>query len=175
MTEPSGAPAPPKRHHLEGGRRLGFAVLTVSDTHTEEDDPSGDLARQLIESAGHRLARRALVGNSIADVRNQLEPWLADASVEAAVTIGGTGASSRDLTVNALEAMGGRRLDGFGEIYRSLSFQEVGPLAMLSRAGLFLVQGKPVYALPGSERAVRTALERLILPATVHLVEELER
>jgi molybdenum cofactor biosynthesis protein B len=94
---------------------------------------------------------------------------------EVAVTIGGTGVSSRDLTVSALEALGGRRLEGFGELYRSLSFAEVGPLAMISRASLFLVKSKPVYALPGSERAVRTALERLILPATIHLVEELER
>jgi molybdopterin adenylyltransferase len=171
----TGATAPPGRHHLGGTRHLGFGVLTVSDTHTEDDDPSGVLARQLIEGAGHKVVRRALVANSIADVRDQLDPWLADPGLEAAVTIGGTGASSRDLTVNALEAMGGRRLEGFGEIYRALSFQEVGPLAMISRAGLFVLQGKPVFALPGSERAVRTALERLILPASIHLVEELER
>jgi molybdopterin adenylyltransferase len=168
-------PASPGRHHLGGDRHLGFAVLTVSDTHTEDDDPSGTLARQLLESAGHRILHRGLVGNSVADVRDRLEPWLADRTVEAAVTIGGTGASSRDLTVNALETMGGRRLDGFGELYRALSFQEVGALAMISRAALYVIQGKPVFALPGSERAVRTALERLILPASIHLVEELER
>ncbi len=171
---PHGA-APAGRHHLGGNRALGFGVLTVSDTHTVDDDPSGTLARQLLEGGGHRVLHAGLVGNSVADVRDQLEPWLADAKVEAAVTIGGTGASSRDLTVNALEAMGGRKLEGFGEIYRALSFQEVGPLAIISRAALFVVQGKPVFALPGSERAVRTALEKLILPAVVHLVEELER
>jgi len=175
MSEGKSTPAAAGRHHLGGTRHLGFGVLTVSDTHTEEDDPSGALARQLIEAAGHRVARKALVGNSVADVRDQLEPWLADAAVEAALTIGGTGASSRDLSVAALEAMGGKRMDGFGELYRALSFQEVGPLAMVSRAGLYILQGKPVFALPGSERGVRTALERLILPATVHLVEELER
>ncbi|EQD72742.1 molybdopterin binding domain-containing protein [mine drainage metagenome] len=71
--------------------------------------------------------------------------------------------------------MGAKRLDGFGELYRSLSFQEVGPLAVLSRAGLYLIQQKPVFALPGSERAVRTAIEKLILPSVQHLVEELER
>ncbi len=163
------------RHHLGGNRQLGFGVLTVSDTHTEDDDPSGTLARQLIEGAGHRVVRTGLVGNSVADVRDRLEPWLGEPEVEAAVTIGGTGASSRDLTVNALEAMGGKRLDGFGEIYRSISFQEVGALAIISRAGLYVLHGKPVFALPGSERAVRTALERLILPASIHLVEELER
>jgi molybdopterin adenylyltransferase len=163
------------RHHLGGDRALGFAVLSVSDTHTEDDDPSGHLARELLSHGGHRVLHYALVANSIADVRERLDPWLAEPAVECAVTVGGTGVSSRDLTVNALEVMGGRRLEGFGELYRSLSFQEVGPLAMISRASLFLVQGKPVYALPGSERAVRTAIEKLILPASIHLVEELER
>jgi len=171
------ATAPPSasRHHLGGTRSLGVAVLSVSDTHTEEDDPSGQLARELLSKAGHKVVHYALVANSIADVREKLEPWLGEIPVEAAVTVGGTGVSSRDLTVNALETMGGKRLDGFGEIYRTVSFQEVGPLAIISRAGLYLLHGKPVFALPGSERAVRTALEKLILPAVIHLVEELER
>jgi len=169
-------PAPSAgRHHLGGNRALGFAVLSVSDTHTEDDDPSGSLARQLIEGGGHRVARYGLVGNSVADVRERIETWLDDPKVEVAMTVGGTGVSSRDLSVNALEAMGGRRLDGFGEVYRALSFTEVGPLAVISRAAAFVIRGKPVFALPGSERAVRTALEKLILPVAVHLVEELER
>ena len=164
-----------RRHHLGGDRALGFSVLSVSDTHTEEDDPSGHLARDLLSQGGHRVLHYALVANSIADVREKLEPWLHETAVEAAVTVGGTGVSSRDLTVNALEGMGGKKLDGFGEIYRSLSFHEVGALAIISRASLFLIGGKPVFALPGSERAVRTAIEKLILPAAIHLVEELER
>jgi molybdenum cofactor biosynthesis protein B len=163
------------RHHLGSSRPIGFAILSVSDTHTLEDDISGQLARDLVLKASHKVVHYDLVANSVADVRDKLDPYLGEIPVEAAITIGGTGVSSRDLTVNALEAMGGRRLDGFGELYRSLSFQEVGPLAMMSRAGLFLVRDKPVFALPGSERAVRTALEQLILPAVEHLVEELER
>ncbi len=166
---------PSDRHHLGGSRSLGFGVLSVSDTHTEEDDPSGQLARRLLEGGSHKVRHYALVANSVADVREKLEPWLADPVVEAVLTVGGTGVSSRDLTVNALETMGGRKLEGFGEIYRSLSFAEVGPLAMISRAALFVLHQKPVFALPGSERAVRTALEKLILPASIHLVEELER
>ena len=175
MSETPPPTAAASRHHLGGTRSLGFAVLSVSDTHTEDDDPSGHLARDLILKAGHKVVHYALVANSIADAREKLEPWLAEHPVECAVTVGGTGVSSRDLTVNALETMGGKRLDGFGEIYRSVSFQEVGPLAIISRAGLYLLRGKPVFALPGSERAVRTALEKLILPAAIHLVEELER
>jgi molybdenum cofactor biosynthesis protein B len=167
--------APTNRHHLDGNRSIGIVVLSVSDTHTEDDDVSGHLARELVTKAGHKVVHYDLVANSVADVRDRLEPYLAEIAVEAAVTVGGTGVSSRDLTVNALEAMGGKPLDGFGQLYRMLSFQEVGPLALLSRATLFLVRGKPVFALPGSERAVRTALEKLILPSVQHLVEELER
>jgi molybdopterin adenylyltransferase len=175
MTEHGTATGAASRHHLGGSRSLGFAVLSVSDTHTEDDDPSGHLARDLLTKAGHRVLHYHLVANSVADVRDALEPWIAEIPVEVAVTVGGTGVSSRDLTVNALETMGGRKLDGFGEIYRALSFQEVGPLALISRAALYLLHGKPVFALPGSERAVRTAIEKLILPSTIHLVEELER
>jgi molybdopterin adenylyltransferase len=171
----SPSPASAGRHHLGGSRSIRFGVLSVSDTHTEEDDVSGRLAQDLVKAAGHAIAKYHLVANSVADVREALDPWLDGREVEAVVTVGGTGASSRDLTVNALEAMGGRVLPGFGELYRSLSYQDVGPLAILSRATLFVVKLKPVFALPGSERAVRTALERLVVPAVQHLVEELER
>lgn len=168
------AAAHPK-HRLGTTRALGVVVLSVSDTHTEDDDPSGHLARDLVAGGGHTVRHYALVANSIADVREKLDAWLAEVDVEAAIAVGGTGVSSRDLTVNALESMGGKRLEGFGDLYRSLSFAEVGPLAMMSRASLFILKGKPVFTLPGSERAVRTAIEKLILPAVVHLVEELER
>jgi molybdopterin adenylyltransferase len=175
MTEPHPTPEATSRHHLGGNRRLSFGILSVSDTHTESDDPSGHLARELVTQGGHEVRHYKLVANSIADVRDTLEPWLAEIPLELAITVGGTGVSSRDLTVNALEVMGGKKLDGFGELYRSLSFQEVGPLAIISRAALYVLNGKPVFVLPGSERAVRTAVEKLILPAAIHLVEELER
>ncbi|MCI4338043.1 MAG: molybdopterin-binding protein, partial [Thermoplasmata archaeon] len=110
------------RHHLGGSRSIGFSVLTVSDTHTEDDDVSGQLAVQLLKAAGHRVVHYGLVANSVADVRDRLEPYLQEIPVEAALTVGGTGVSSRDLSVAALEAMGGRLLPGFGELYRSVSF-----------------------------------------------------
>lgn len=175
MTTPEPGSTPASRHHLGGERSLGIGILSVTDTHTEDDDPSGHLARDLVQKGGHRLVQYHLVANSVADVRDALDPWLADPKIECILCVGGTGVSSRDLTVAAIEGMGAKRLDGFGELYRSLSFQEVGPLAVLSRAGLYLIQQKPVFALPGSERAVRTAIEKLILPSIQHLVEELER
>lgn len=175
MTNEEQGSAPDPRHHLGGDRAIGFGILSVTDTHTEEDDPSGHLARDLVEKGGHLLVHYHLVANSVADVRNALDPWLAEHKIECVITVGGTGVSSRDLTIAAIEGMGAKRLDGFGELYRSLSFQEVGPLAVLSRAGLYLIQQKPVFALPGSQRAVRTAIDKLILPSVQHLVEELER
>ncbi|MFI5413579.1 MAG: molybdenum cofactor biosynthesis protein B, partial [Candidatus Lutacidiplasmatales archaeon] len=103
MTEAKSPTDAASRHHLHGTRSLGFAVLSVSDTHTEQDDPSGHLARDLVAKAGHKVIHYSLVANSVADVRERLDPWLHEVGVEAAITVGGTGASSRDLTVNALE------------------------------------------------------------------------
>ncbi|MCI4323738.1 MAG: molybdopterin-binding protein [Thermoplasmata archaeon] len=176
MTHQETPAEPPSEPPTVGGTRsLGFSVLLVSDTLTEEDDVSGRLAVALLKGAGHRVLHYEIVANSIADVRDKLEPFLDERPTEVAVTIGGTGVSSRDLSVPAAEAMGGKKIEGFGELYRALSFQDVGALAILSRSNLYLVRHKPVFVLPGSERAVRTAIEKLILPAVRHLVEELER
>ena len=169
-----GAPAA-SRHHLGSSRPLAFGVLTTSDTHTEEDDESGSLVKQMLSEGGHRIAHYALVANSVADIRETVGKWLEDTHLEAIVTIGGTGVSSRDVTVEALAGMGGKALEGFGDLYRVLSYEEVGPLAVLSRASLFAIQNRPVFAVPGSERGCRLALGKLILPAAEHLVEELAR
>ena len=166
---------PPSRHHLHGARALGWAVVSISDTRTASDDRSGVLAKSLLEGGGHRVVRYGLVANETDQIRVTLGEWLKDPAVEAALTLGGTGVGTRDRSVSTLDSMGGQLVPGFGELFRSISRDEVGPLAMLSRAGLYLVDRRPVFALPGSERGVRTALERLILPAVQHLVEELER
>jgi|GEM_PF-351828 molybdenum cofactor biosynthesis protein B len=174
----SGNPLPtaPSRHHEGGSRTLHFGVLTTSDTHTEDDDESGHLVRDLLVQGGHEVRHYRLVANSVADIRETLSGWLSDTSVEAIITIGGTGVSSRDVTVEALESWPGiKRLEGFGSLYRMLSFSEVGALAAMSRAGLYVLQNRPIFAVPGSERACRLALGRLILPMVQHLVEELER
>ncbi len=172
---PGAGAASAQRHHLGATRPLVFGVLTTSDTHTEDDDDSGKLVKQLLGEAGHQVPHYALVANSVADIRETVDKWLSDRRLEAIITIGGTGVSSRDVTIEALAGMGGKSLEGFGDLYRMLSFQEVGPLAVLSRASLFAIQNRPVFAVPGSERACRLALSRLVLPAAEHLVEELAR
>ncbi|MDE1819693.1 MAG: MogA/MoaB family molybdenum cofactor biosynthesis protein [Euryarchaeota archaeon] len=163
------------RHHLGATRALVFGVLTTSDTHTEDDDESGSAVKQILTEAGHKVGHYGLVANSVADIREAVGKWLDDPNLEAVVTIGGTGVSSRDVTVEALAGMGGKPLEGFGDLYRMLSYQEVGPLAVLSRASLFAIQNRPVFAIPGSERACRLALSKLVVPTAEHLVDELAR
>lgn len=169
------AAAPASRHSTGGTRSLGFGVLTTSDTHTEDDDASGSLVKGLLTEGGHTVRHYALVANSVADIRDMVTEWLSDHQMEAIITIGGTGVSSRDVTVEALEGLGGKRLEGFGDLYRFLSFEEVGALAALSRAGLYVIQNRAVFAMPGSERGCRTAVTKLVLPMVQHLVAEIER
>lgn len=168
-------PSSSARHQTGGGRSLGFGVLTTSDTHTEEDDASGALVKELLTKEGHAVRHYTLVANSVADIRDMISSWFTDHQMEAIVTIGGTGVSSRDVTVEALEGLGGKRLEGFGDLYRVISYEEVGALAAMSRAALYIIQNRAVFALPGSERACRTALTKLVLPMAEHLVAEIER
>ena len=150
-------------------------VVTVSDTRTEKSDTGGRAIVQLLEGAGHTVTGRAIVRDEPALVRALVEQQLADPAVQVVITTGGTGISSRDTTYEALAALLEKRLDGFGEIFRALSFQEIGPAAMLSRACAGVARGKIVVALPGSEQAVRLAMDRLLLPELGHLVQQVSK
>ena len=162
-------------HDRHAGLAARVAVLTVSDTRTEEDDRSGREAQRLLVEAGHRVAAYAVVPDDPGRVREAVDRWLQDPSVDAVVVNGGTGISPRDRTYEALSGRLERRLDGFGELFRALSFPEVGPMAMLSRALGGIAAGKPLFAVPGSPAAVALAVERLIAPALGHLLGELRR
>lgn len=166
----------PHAPHRRGSKReAALGLLTVSDTRTEEDDRSGTVARRLIESAGHRVADYRIVPDEPADVRRVVEDWLARDDCDGVVVNGGTGVSARDRTYEALAGLLDKRLDGFGEIFRQLSFEQVGSAAMLSRAVGGIARAKPLFALPGSPEAVELALERLILPELAHLLDELAK
>jgi molybdenum cofactor biosynthesis protein B len=146
-------------------------VLTISDTRTVETDTSGQAIAALLEAEGHYVVARAIVRDEPADVTAFLDAQLAgDAQV--VITTGGTGITSRDSTFEAIDARLEKRLDGFGELFRMLSFTDIGPAAMLSRACAGLVRGRVVVALPGSEGAVRLAMTRLLLPELPHLVQQ---
>jgi len=152
-----------------------FAVLTVSDTRTEADDRSGPAARRAIEAAGHRVVAAAIVRDEPDEVRARVDAWLARDDCDAVLVSGGTGVAPRDRTYEAVAGRLERRLDGFGELFRALSFEQVGSAAMLSRAVGGVAAGRPVFSVPGSPRAVELALERLILPEIGHLLDLLGR
>jgi molybdenum cofactor biosynthesis protein B len=150
------------------------AVITVSDTRTLETDTSGvEITRQL-QDAGHRVVERTVVPDEPARLTLVLRHWLA-AEVDAVILNGGTGISVRDGTVEVVEQFLDRRLPGFGELFRVLSFQDVGAAAMLSRATGGIACGKVVFALPGSKAAVGLAMEKLIVPELPHLISELRK
>jgi molybdenum cofactor biosynthesis protein B len=150
-------------------------VITVSDTRTEATDTSGNTIVELLRAAGHHLVGRAIVKDNTEWIRSTIERQLANPDVQAIITTGGTGVASRDSTYEVVDGLLHKRLDGFGELFRMLSFQDIGPAAMLSRACAGVVAGRILVSLPGSEAAVRLALERLLIPELGHLVREASR
>jgi len=150
-------------------------IVTVSDTRTEATDTSGRVIAELLTAAGHAVTGRAIVKDDADLIRGLLERQLAAAGVQAIIATGGTGITSRDSTYEVVTALLQKRLDGFGELFRMLSFNEIGPAAMMSRACAGLVAGRIVVSLPGSEGAVRLAMELLVIPEIGHLVQQAGR
>ncbi len=162
-------------HKAAAPARVACYVITVSDTRTHETDTGGRAIVELLTAAGHIVAGRTIVRDDAELLRDCIGRQLADPAVQAIITTGGTGVSSRDCTYEAVTAMLWKRLDGFGELFRMLSYQQVGSAAMLSRAVAGTVAGRVVISLPGSEAAVRLALEKLLIPELGHLVREASR
>jgi molybdenum cofactor biosynthesis protein B len=159
-------------HKARAPKSVRCYVVTVSDTRTEATDTSGRAIADLLAKAGHSLAGRTIVKDDPALVRSVIERQLARGDVQVIISTGGTGIASRDSTFEAVQALLQKHLPGFGELFRMLTFQEIGPAAMLTRATAGLAAGKIVVALPGSEAAVRLALDKLLLPELGHLVEQ---
>jgi molybdopterin adenylyltransferase len=147
------------------------AVLTVSDTRTEATDTSGRAIRALLEEAGHTVTTSAIVPDDPDAVTGFVLDQL-ETEAQAVITTGGTGITSRDSTYEAIDALLDKRLDGFGELFRMLSYHDIGAAAMMSRACAGLARGKVVIALPGSEGAVRLAMTQLVVPELRHLVQQ---
>ena len=149
-------------------------VLTVSDTRTLDTDKSGAAIVELLSLAGHTVIDRRLVKDDALAVSDAVRARL-DGPARAIITTGGTGIASRDMTYEAISAMFDKTLDGFGEIFRTLSYQQIGSAAMLSRACAGIAKGRVIFVLPGSEAAVRLAMERLVIPELGHIVGELTK
>ena len=164
-----------REHREQAPRSLSLAVITVSDTRTPETDECGKLIGDLCRAAGHSVADWRVVPDEPDLVRAELAAALGRADVQAVLMNGGTGISARDRTFEAIAGALDRRIDGFGELFRALSFQEIGAAAMLSRAVAGLCSGKPVFSMPGSPAAARLAMEKLILPELGHVVAEAGR
>jgi molybdopterin adenylyltransferase len=159
-------------HKSQAPRSVRCFVMTVSDTRTEYNDSSGRAIVELLEAAGHTVAGRTIVKDDAELVRGTIERQLANPEVEAIITTGGTGISSRDSTYEAVSGLLQKKLDGFGELFRALSYQQIGSAAIMSRAVAGLTAGHIIVALPGSEAAVRLAMERLLIPELGHLVQQ---
>ena len=150
-------------------------VITVSDTRTEATDTGGRAITQLLTEAGHIVEGHRILRDEPAEVAALVRELAAGGQVEVIITTGGTGITQRDSTFEAIDALLDKRLPGVGELFRMLSFQEIGAAAMLSRACAGTHQGKIVVSLPGSENAVRLAMTRLLIPELGHLVAETRR
>ena len=162
-------------HKSHGPASVACFVLTVSDTRTAETDSSGRAIRDLLTAAGHTVSGHAIVRDEPASVRDHVVEQCASAATQVIITTGGTGITSRDGTYEAVDALLDKRLDGFGELFRMLSFQEIGSAAMMSRATAGTVKGRVVFVLPGSENAVRLAMSRLIIPELAHVVQQVRK
>ena len=164
-----------QQHRESAPETVRVGVLTISDTRTPETDTGGDVAEELLGDAGHEIVVREIVRDEAATIRTILVDLLARTDVDAVVTTGGTGISGRDTTYEVVDRMIEKKLDGFGELFRMLSYEEIGAAAVLSRAVAGTVGAKLVASLPGSRGAVRLGVEKLLVPEMAHIVFELRK
>jgi molybdopterin adenylyltransferase len=154
---------------------IGCFVLTVSDTRTRDTDTSGRAIHDLLIEGGHSISGSAIVPDDPGKVAAVVREQLGTAATRVIITTGGTGITSRDGTFEAVDALLEKRLEGFGELFRMLSYQEIRAAAMMTRATAGTVGRKAIFVLPGSEHAVRLAMMQLILPELGHVIQQLDK
>ena len=165
---------PVTEHRSSAPISVSMYLVTCSDSRDSARDESGAVMRRLAEHAGHSVAGQCVIRDDAAALSAQIDQAIT-AGARAIIISGGTGLSKRDVTVQTVEALFEKNLDGFGELFRHLSFAEIGTAAMLSRACAGTYKNAVIFALPGSPQAVELALSKLILPELGHLVRELSR
>jgi molybdenum cofactor biosynthesis protein B len=159
-------------HKATAPEHVRVFVLTVSDTRTDANDTSGAAIIELLKDAGHHVAGKAIEKDEPGRVAELVRQQAVIADVDAIITTGGTGLTSRDSTYEAIDALLTKRLPGFGELFRMLSYQDIGSAAMMSRACAGTIGKVVVISLPGSEKAVRLAMTKLVIPELAHLVQQ---
>lgn len=164
-----------EEHRRESPISVRFAVLTISDTRDLASDRGGAYLVQALEEAGHRVLRRTICRDDAREIEDAVRAAVGDAQVDLVLTTGGTGIAPRDVTYATLEALFDSPIPGFGELFRWLSYGEIGSAALLSRATAGLIDGKVVVALPGSPTALRLALTEILLKEAGHLVSQTRR
>lgn len=164
-----------EEHKAQGTQSIRCAVITVSDTRTIETDTGGQGVVLRLTAAGHVVVRRAIIPDEPARMRPLLEEFSRQDDLDAILMTGGTGITSRDQTFETVAALLDKQLPGYGEVFRMLSYQEIGPAAILSRALGGLIGRKVLLTMPGSPAAVRLAMEKIIVPELPHLVREARR
>lgn len=154
---------------------LAVGVITISDTRTLEDDMGGALIVELLQEAGHTVASRSIVTDDREQIVSSVLDLVGDPTVEVVITTGGTGIARRDVTYDAVSSILDREIRGFGELFRMLSWNEIGSASMLSRATAGAIGSTAVFCLPGSRNAIRLAMEKLVLPELAHVVFEIRK
>jgi molybdenum cofactor biosynthesis protein B len=163
------------QHRRESPQAVTCAVITVSDTRTLETDTGGPLVVELLEGAGYRCLSRDLIPDDAAFMRALVQGLAGRGDIDAILLTGGTGIAQRDQTYETISALLTKPLPGYGELFRMLSYEQVGPAAMLSRATGGLCGRTVVLTMPGSPAAVRLAMEKLIVPELGHIIREARR
>ena len=171
---PAHGPSPAREHRSDAPTHVSCFVLTCSDSRAHADDVSGRALREGLQAAGHSVVGQTVVRDEPEQIRAAVEQGL-EGGARAVLITGGTGITRRDQTVEAIRPLLEKEIPGFGELFRMLSFQEIGSAAWLSRALAGTFREALVFVLPGSPNAVRLALDRLILPELGHAVRELSR
>jgi molybdenum cofactor biosynthesis protein B len=158
-----------QEHRQQAGSGVRCAVITVSDTRTPDTDTSGQFMQQALKNAGHHVSAYMIVKDEPEEIRRLLQHFTQAADTDAILLSGGTGLSPRDGTYEVVQACLDKELTGFGELFRALSYQEIGAAAMMSRATAGVARGTVIVSMPGSSAAVRLAMEKLILPELAHM------
>jgi molybdenum cofactor biosynthesis protein B len=166
-----------KKHKDKAPKNLNFAVITISTSRYKDSqtgkpvtDESGDLILKTLKNNGHTVAIQQLITDNKATIQATIRKMLNSPKVDAIISTGGTGITPADLTIEAVRSILEKELPGFGELFRHLTYQEIGSAAVMSRAIAGVAKGKAIFCLPGSPHAVKLCLERLILPEAAHIV-----
>jgi molybdopterin adenylyltransferase len=165
----------PHEHKEHAPRQAACVVITCSDTRTAASDTSGYRIMHMLRDAGHTIVFYQLVKDEPSKIKAAIKKAVANKKVQAIIINGGTGIAKRDSTFEAIEGLLEKKLDGFGEVFRSLTYQEIGSPAIMTRATAGTYKGRIIFSTPGSENAVRLAMEKLILPELGHILQQLSK